>query len=239
MTKAFIQYNEKKSIDFGLVLMNEVEHESTSNDIETIIVPGRDGVLLRDKKRLNPVEKAFPFLIRSDVNLTKTQEDIADWLTASGYHELKLSWDNEYIYLATVLQGFSIQELLRAFGKLRVSFLVHPIKFLVSGIRELTLTKGQLLANEGRLVAKPIITLTGSGNCDLTINGRTTKLKNIQGSITLDMQKNVIYHGVLPAWDKVERSTHSQLPYLDKGNNTITWTGNFTVKIRPYWAVKV
>lgn len=239
MTKAFIQYNGKKSTDFGLVMMNEVEHESTSNDVETIVVPGRDGVLLRDNKRLNAVEKSFPFVIRAKENLTKTQEDIADWLTVSGYHDLKLSWDSEHVYLATVLESFSIQELLRAFGKFRVSFLVHPIKFLVSGLRELTLAKGQVLANEGRLPAKPIITIAGNGDCDLTINGRTTKLKNIQNGLTLDMQKNVIYHGVLPAWDKVERSVHSQLPYLDKGNNTINWTGNFTIKIRPYWAVKV
>lgn len=239
MTKAYIQYNGKKSTDFDLVLLNEVEHESTSNDIETIVVPGRDGVLLRDNKRLNAVEKSFPFLIRSKSNLTKTQEDVAEWLTINGYHELRLSWDRDYIYLATVLQGYSIQELLRAFGKLRVSFLVHPIKFLVEGIRELSLSKGQVIANQGRLIAKPIITITGSGDCDLTINGRTTKLKNIQGGITLDMQKNLVYHGVLPAWDKVERSNNSQLPYLDKGNNTINWTGNFTVRIRPYWAVKV
>ena len=79
----------------------------------------------------------------------------------------------------------------------------------------------------------------GSGDCTLTINGRKTKLRGVQGKITLDMQANQVYKDNLPAWDKVVRSPQFQMPYLDAGRNLISWDGNFTVSMIPNWGVKL
>lgn len=236
---AYIEFNGTQSDKFGLRITNEVEHESTGLDISTVVVPGRDGELLLSNQRLKAVEKSFPFWLNAEENVTQTQEAISDWLNVEGYKPLVLSWDPDFTYFATVIKTFSVQEVLRNFGKLKVTFLVHPIKYYQDGMLPQPITNGMTLTGKGNVNAKPIIRLVGSGDCTLKINGRKTKLKGIQQGITLDMQSNTIYQGVQGAWDKLVRSNDSVKPYLDSGRNTISWDGDFQIEITPYWGVKL
>lgn len=234
---ANIIFNDISSDAFGLDIMNDVTHELSSNDIGLVPIEGRDGVLLQDNQRLKPVEKAFPMVLKNDVYATTS--DISEWLNVKGWKGLELSWDPNYLYQATVINPISIDEVVKQFGKVRVVFLVHPIKYLKSSLPSRSIAKGQTVVNHGNVKAKPIIRLNGNGNTVLTINGRRTPLENIQGHITLDMHKNMVYSGNLSAWDKVLREENSHKPYLDIGNNVINWTGDFTATIIPYEGVKL
>lgn len=237
--KAYIEFNGRKSIDLGLRILNQVEHTSTHNDVEQIEVPGRDGVLLKDNRRLVPVEKSFPCSLKARDNLTAAQAAISDWLNVKGWHDMVLSWDPEHIYRASVVEGFDVKEVLRQFGKVKLNFLAHPIKYLKTGRSAINLTKGMTLTNPGNVAAKPVITLRGSGNGTITINGRVTTLENVQRELVIDMDKHLIYSGNLAAWDKVVRTANGAMPSLDIGRNTITWTGNFTLSMVPNWGVKI
>lgn len=237
--RAYIQFNGQKSVDLGLRILNDVEHPSTHYDVEKVEVPGRDGVLLKSNNRLVPVEKSFPCALKTSTNVTKAQESIAAWLAVKGWHDLVLSWDSDYIYRASVIEGFSVKEVLRQFGKLKLNFLVHPIKYLVSGRDRVELTSGMTVVNIGNVIAKPTITLRGTGNGSITINGRVTAFENVQDELVIDMDKHLVYSGNLAAWDKIVRTTDSAMPSLDIGSNLITWTGDFTVSMVPNWGVKV
>ena len=120
-------YNGKSTKEFNLRIINEVTHELSSHDIETEVVPGRDGVLLLDNQRLKPVERTFPLRLADDVYQSTTE--IAEWLGVKGWHDLEFSWDSDFIYQATVINTISISEVLKQLGKLQVTFLVHPIKY--------------------------------------------------------------------------------------------------------------
>ena len=218
---AYISFDGKKSTDFDLRLINEVEHSSASKDISQVTVSGRDGVLLIDNNRLNPVTKEFPFRISTKSDLTKIGERLTDWLAVNGYKDLILSWDSDFVYRAAFLETFSISEILRQFRD------------------RLTVSNGQTIQGKGNVNAKPVIIISGNGTMTITINGRQTKLKDIQGGITLDMQTNQVYSGGLPAWDKVVRAPQYKMPYLEPKNNRISWDGNFTVSIIPNWGVKI
>ena len=102
----------------------------------------------------------------------------------------------------------------------------------------MSVSNGLAINGKGNVQAKPIIKLTGNGTTTLSINGRRTMLKDVQGHIVLDMQAGQIYSGNLPAWDKVVRAPQYQMPYLDPGRNLISWDGNFSVELTPYWGVK-
>ncbi len=128
---------------------------------------------------------------------------------------------------------------MKQFGKVKLNFLTYPVKFYKQGRTTQKLTNGVAINGLGNVNAKPIITLVGSGDCTLTINGRKTKLKGVQGKITLDMQANQVFKDNLPAWDKVVRSPQFQMPYFDYGRNLISWDGNFEVFIIPNWGVKL
>lgn len=225
---AEIIYNEKSTKNFNLRIINDVTHELSAHDIETEVVPGRDGVLLMDNQRLKPVERAFPLRLETDVYQSTTE--IAEWLGIKGWHDLELSWDEGYIYQATVINTISISEVLKQLGKLQVVFLVHPIKYFKDNPKA-TVTKEETIVNRGNVEAYPLIELTGSGNTTITINGRKISLEDVQGSITLDMKQRMIYKGNLSAWEKIVREEKTEFPYLDVGNNKISWTGDFTMKM--------
>lgn len=232
-------FNGVSSTTHGLRVTSDYVINSTGNDVETVSVPGRDGDLLISKNRLKSVTIELPCTVLSSRKLTDAESDISNWLNVDGYKDLTLSWDPDFIYRSAFIETFEIASLMRQFGKVKLNFLTYPIKFYKQGRTTQTLSNGATVNGLGNVNAKPIITLVGSGDCTLTINGRKTKLRAVQNTITLDMQARQVFSGNLPAWDKVVRAPQYQMPYLDAGRNLISWDGDFTVKMAPYWGVKL
>lgn len=232
-------FNGTDSSRFGLRVTSDYVINSTGQDIDTVAVAGRDGDLLLPNNRLKSVTIELPCTIMSNRKLTDVEGDISNWLNVAGYKDLTLSWDSDFIYRSAFIETFEIASLMRQFGKVKLNFLTYPIKFYKQGRTTQTLSNGVTVNGIGNVNAKPIITLIGSGDCTLTINGRKTKLRAVQNTITLDMQARQVFSGNLPAWDKVVRAPQYQLPYLDAGRNLISWDGDFTVKMAPYWGVKL
>lgn len=232
-------FNGTDSSRFGLRVTSDYVINSTGQDIDTVAVAGRDGDLLLPNNRLKSVTIELPCTIMSNRKLTDVEGDISNWLNVAGYKDLTLSWDSDFIYRSAFIETFEIASLMRQFGKVKLNFLTYPVKFYKQGRATQKLTNGVAINGLGNVNAKPIITLVGSGDCTLTINGRKTKLKAVQNKITLDMQANQVYSGNLQAWDKVVRSPQFQMPYFDYGRNLISWDGNFEVFIIPNWGVKL
>ncbi|VGQ20837.1 distal tail protein Dit [Streptococcus pyogenes] len=233
----YIEFNGTKSDSLGLLLERERSIKSTNNDVDLIEVAGRDGVLIKDNERLKAVEQDFPFSLVGDV--TANQQKISEWLHVKGWHGLVLSWDKDYIYRASVVNLFEIDEILKQFGRLKVNFLIHPIKYLKMGKQEVSLVKGGTLQNPGNVQAKPILKIKGTGSGVLTINGFETGLENVQGELVIDMERHLVYKGALSAWDNIVRTEHHRMPLFDVGQNKISWTGDFTITAIPNWGVKV
>lgn len=232
-------FNGTSSSQFGLRVTSDYVINSTGQDISTVSVAGRDGDLLLSNNRLKSVTIELPCTIMSNKKLTDAGSDISNWLNVDGYKDLTLSWDPDFIYRSAFIETFEIASLMRQFGKVKLNFLTYPVKFYKQGRTTQTLQNGATVNGIGNVNAKPIITLVGSGDCTLTINGRKTKLRAVQNTITLDMQARQVFSGNLPAWDKVVRAPQYQMPYLDAGRNLISWDGDFTVKMAPYWGVKL
>lgn len=232
-------FNDISSSRYGLRVTSEYVINSTGQDVETVAVAGRDGDLLLSNNRLKSVTLELPCTISGNRKLTDVESDISNWLNVAGYKDLTLSWDLDFIYRSAFKETFEIASIMRQFGKVKLNFLTYPVKFYKQGRVKQTLMNGATVNGIGNVNAKPIITLRGSGDCTLTINGRKTKLRGVQNSIVLDMQANQVYSGNLPAWDKVVRSPEFQMPYLDYGRNLISWDGSFTAEMIPYWGVKL
>lgn len=233
-------FNGKKNTEFGLKVAEGKKITTSSPDVERVAVSGRDGELLISNNRLNSAELSFPVNFVKEKGLIATEVyRISEWLNVAGYKDLTISYDPDFIYRAAYLETFSIEETMRQFGKTTINFVCYPVKFYKQGRTKQTIMNGATVNGIGNVNAKPIITLRGSGDCTLTINGRKTKLRGVQNSIVLDMQANQVYSGNLPAWDKVVRSPEFQMPYLDYGRNLISWDGSFTAEMIPYWGVKL
>lgn len=231
-------FNGKSSLDFGLRVTNDYKIVSTGNDVDTVTVDGRDGDLLISNNRLKSISIELPCTIKSNKSLQALSTDISNWLNVEGYKDMTLSWDSDYIYRVAFIETFEIASIMRQFGTIKLNFLAQPVKYFKDSMQRQNLSNGLSLNGKGNVKAKPIIKLTGNGETVLTINGRKTKLKDVQGNIVLDMQSNQVYSGNLSAWNKVVRSPEFVMPFLDPGRNLISWTGNFTVEITPFWGVK-
>lgn len=232
-------FNGTDSSRFGLRVTSDYVINSTGQDVDTVAVAGRDGDLLLPNNRLKSVTIELPCTIMSNRRLTDVEGDISNWLNVAGYKDLTLSWDPDFIYRSAFIETFEIASLMRQFGKVKLNFLTYPVKFYKQGRTTQTLSNGATVNGLGNVKANPVITLVGSGDCTLNINGRKTKLRAVQNTITLDMQARQVFSGNLPAWDKVVRAPQYQMPYLDAGRNLISWDGDFTVKMAPYWGVKL
>lgn len=239
---AFIKFNGKRSDELGIRLLNDVEHEISTNDVAVTQVLGVDGDLIMNNKRLNSVQKQFPIRLyadRGDRNITVVSEDISDWLDIAGWEDLELSWDSAYVYRAMPDNLVSIAEILRQIGTARLSFRVYPLKFLKAGLQEVAVSNNQNLLNLGRRESKPKLIIRGNGNIKIRINGRLTEFRNVQGGIDIDSLNRTVSYDTNAQWDKFVRHSNDDWPRLDIGQNNIQIEGNGTLRIVPNWVVKL
>lgn len=219
-----------------------MNHISSSYDVETIEIAGRDGALLVDNQRLKPVEQAFPFVMKpKGKKVSQVADDLSAWLGVKGYQDFEKSWDSDYLYRATFLETFELDEVISQFGRVQLAFLFHPIKYLKDGQKEITVTNGQTIVNKGNVPSNPLIKLTGSGDTTLTINGRQTILKGIQGELIWNAERKLVYKGNFTSQWRVVVAEQGQYnaPMLDIGANVISWTGDFAMKMITNGGVKI
>lgn len=160
------------------------------------------------------------------------QESILDWLDGSG--DVQFSNIPGYFYKARINNQIPISEILRnKIYDFPVSFLCQPFRYFVDGKNPIPITtSGITLNNPGNIVAKPVMTITGSGNITININGRAFTLTGLSGSITIISEIESVL-------DDKGGLVEGDFPYLDKGKNTILWSGSVSnIEIIPYWRSK-
>jgi phage-related protein len=238
--QAVFVYGDTVSSDMGLVVSNETAQTSPEADISFQKIPGRDGSLIVDNKRLNNFIYPIHTYLRQEVGLDihEAVSHISQWLKGDvRYRELYLSWDPNYIYKAVYNEQFSITDILPRFGKIALNFKCHPIKYLISGQNAMALTSGQTLLNPEKRAAKPLISIMGTGDITIKKNGvNWLILSDIDGSITVDSESKSVYKDGPNLFEKMNATLSPLFPQLDPGTNAITWAeAGFAVSITPRW----
>lgn len=160
------------------------------------------------------------------------QESLLEWLQGSG--EVQFSNIPGYFYKTRINNQIPLSEVLRnQMYEFQISFLCQPFRYFIDGKKNISITNsGITLNNPGNRIAKPIMTITGSGNITVTINGRVFIITGLSGSITIVSE----IQGVL---DDKGNLMDGDFPYFDTGKNTISWTGTVSnISIIPYWRSK-
>lgn len=205
-----------------------VKPKRRTNEIE---VPGRNGVLHED---LGSFENYTLSIECAMKNRTRKHsfEEVCAWL--SGYGELILSVNADKIYRVFINNQIPISGVIRSFSKFLVQFDTYPLKYSVNKAdEELELTTGATIYNRGTYFSEPIITVYGSGNINLAINGITYGLQAVNGYITINSEMQEVYK------DGINCNSQfiaEDFPIFQCGDNSISWTGNVTkIKIEPNW----
>lgn len=241
MGRAWFEYKGVDSRDMHLHIENDIVFSSPEVDLEFIEILGRDGDVVIDNERLKSVPFSIPVRIKTPGNVTinEAATNISNWLKSNvGYHPLVFSGSPDYEYIAIIKQQFDISETLINYGRTVLNFRLQPYKRSKNSSKQ-TLANGATLVNNYSRESKPLIRIEGSGDIDIKNNGIDwLKLRSIDTFITIDSELGQVYRGNRPQYSKVIDLGENQFPLLEKGFNTISWTGNITkLEILPRWEV--
>lgn len=220
--------------EFGIVADGGNTWGTPEADVDSVVIPGRNGELTIDNKRFKNI--IVPYRCGIVRDFAENAAAARAWLLSKrGYRRLTDSLHSGEFRLARFAGpvDFDMQFMNRA-GETVLNFDCRPERFLTGG--ELTLElhqSGATIANPTDFTALPLITVHGTGAGTLNVGGVTVAISAIDDYVTLDCEAKEAYKGSL---NKNSTITGHSFPALDPGNTTITWSGGVTyVEIIPRW----
>lgn len=233
-----ISFGGVNSQRFNIWLTDVRVADSPKRDVSFLAIPGRNGDLIVDNNRWNNVDITYSFAVP-----TKFADEFDAFkralLSKNGYQRLQDSLYPDVFRMAIVKEPIQ-PEVMRynRTGIFDVTFHCKPQRYLISGEFPTTLTKPMTLYGYDGFVAKPIITVYGSGAGTLIIGDTTVEIKDMADQLTLDCDLQTAYRQVGDgAPENMNGSIYApNFPELGKRENPISWTGGVTkVDIIPRW----
>lgn len=165
-------------------------------------------------------------------------EDIMTYFNSKGTVTFSNEEDKYYNY--QIVDQIDFDRLIR-FRTAKVKMHVQPFKYsAVESIRTFNITTQQQITinNSGNYTAKPLISITGSGTINLSVNGYEVlviELGETATTITIDTANMEAYNqNTSQLMNRSVTGDYDNL-YLNAGNNTISWTGTITqIQIQNY-----
>lgn len=230
MVKYFILFNGRTSLDVNLKVESRPSKPSPQKRYEEVDVPGRDGLLYRDKGYGDiEISISFNFISKTPDKWDKDFRRIKKWLLENKDNTLKFSDDLEVFYKVNKVTIETPERILRRCGKLNVTFTCDPYTYYTNGKEEVIL--GGKIYNFD-LISRPIYRIVGEGLLTLNINGKSIKA-NVGQELIIDTDKGLCYRdGII---NNVALKGNYEDMYLLEGENTFSWTSGFDVYIIPNW----
>lgn len=234
----FFVYKDRRSLDFGLLIVKKGSFKGAARDVSRVSVPGRSGDLIIDNGRYSNITVPYELTLLNNTvySFESLARQIRGWLlSGAGYFRLWDSYDPDYFRLASYSEEVDLEQELRQLGSLSISFDCKPFKYSVAGQTPVIFTQASSLYNAEQFPSAPYIKVVGNGNITLTINDSSFMLRDISGHIELDFELPNAYKGGEPKNSLVSGADMSSLR-LVPGYNSISWTGSVErVEITPRW----
>lgn len=197
--------------------------------IEDITMPGRKGTLTihtgtyEDTVITNVLHLRCPHGSRREKFL-----DIRAWLLGSQH--LIYSDNPSVFYRVKKITVGEPEWLYREFGRFDVIVTCAPGDYLISGK---DFYKIEDVLYNPYSVCEPIYHIKGEGACTLAVNGNTMKA-NVGQGIAIDTEKKIAYRGNGTLENTAIAGDYENL-YLKSGENDISVSAGFDLKIIPNW----
>ena len=225
----YIVWNNKDSRDIENLLICELPPITKPNmRVKETVIDGVDGSIIEELGY-----ESYDKTIAVGLKIGADVDEILEYFTGNG----KLIFSNEpnKYYVARIVKGIDYQRLLR-YRTAKVVFRVQPFKY---DNEELDIynradSNEMTVVNIGNYIAKPLITIKGTGIVNLSVNDTVVCQYTFSGDddmVTLDSEKQDAYWGNLLK----NRSMIGDFPVFAKGLNKISWSGDVeTIRIQRY-----
>lgn len=226
--EAWFTFKGVDSREMGVIVTAMPETVRAERRIESITVAGRNGSLHTDEGVYESYDRTMECALIKRAKL----DEVAAWLVGSG--EMTFSTEPDKVYRVTIANKISIAQMMRVFQKFQVILDTQPFKYSVNAAGDaLELTAPTTIRNSGTVYSEPLITVYGSGDITLTVNGADFPLYGVQESITIDSEMMEVFKGNT---NQNGKYGGAEFPRFEVGKNEISWTGNVKkVRIEPRW----
>lgn len=185
-------------------------------------IPGRSGYLVIDNKTYDPLTLSLEcHLDSTNINMN----EIRKWL--DGYGQLQI--DNEKVYTGYISNSISFEKIVN-FRKFIIQFTLQPLAKAISSTTVNALSLSTFTA-ETYTNVYPKITITGTGDISLTLNGTQFTIHDANGEYILDCDAKIITkNGV-----NESNNMSGNFPYVKNGSNSIVKSGTITALSIEYY----
>ena len=195
-------------------------------------IDGRDGDIIT-LLGYGAYDKEFTIGLYGDYDV----DQIIEYFNSSGVVTFSNEPDKYYNY--QILEQIDFEKLLR-FKTATVKMHVQPFKYSLqdnSKTFNITNQTQVQIRNSGNIYSKPIITISGSGTLNISLNGNQVLVIDLstENTIAIDTASMNAYNPTTNAFlNRLVTGNYDNLR-LSIGKNTITWTGSITqIKIQNY-----
>lgn len=225
---AWFRFRGIDSRSMGVRVTHMPETVRAERRVERVEIAGRSGSLHVDEGAYSSYDRTMECALINRHRL----DEVAAWLVGSG--EMIFSTEPDKVYDVMIANKVSIAQMMRTFQRFQVTMDTQPFKHSVNRFGErMELTAPQAVYNPGTVYAQPKITVYGSGNITLTINGTAFPLTAVDGYLTIDSESMEVYKDGESGNSKF---SGADFPQLEVGQNAVGWTGNVgKIIIEPGW----
>ncbi|MDU7363043.1 phage tail protein [Clostridium sp.] len=224
-----IYFNTERSLYLNLYLENYPSIPIANEEYEEQPVEGRSGNLIINKGTYPDKKIPFTFTILSpqiDIDF----ERVYEWLTEIEDNRLIFGRNDRCYKVKKVIFG-NIQKEFRTIGEFDVIFLCETFtQDLDKTVHEIT-SSGFKINYTGNAPGDTLIKVYGTGNIQLTINGETMQINNVNNYVEIDSDLLQVRNQDGTSKDN---DTLGDFILLEKGINTISYTGAVTKIIVEY-----
>lgn len=230
-----IEYRGHKPGDYNawLATIPAITHSSIRRTRQTI--PNRDGdLLMNDVSHGNATMACIIHMKRNDYESKIRQ--VRSWLSGEGNLKIYARATDTPDAFYEVLQVNHTEEVRRdaEYGRLAVSFEIYPYEFLNTG--ETWITSYSTINNPGD-ICMPEYEISGTGDGTLTVNGYDMAF-TASTKLTIDTRRQIARGNDGTSANNSVGGDYTGL-YLNNGNNSVSITSGFTLKVKPHWGYKV
>lgn len=235
MRNYIILNNQNSNEITGLLIQTlpPISQPKIRTNIEEI--DGRDGDIIT-KLGYSAYNKEFSIGLYGDYDVNQ----VIAYFTNNQSGKVTFSNEEDKYYNYEILEQIDFERLIR-FKTADVKMHIQPFKYSsVDATRTFTITNQTSLniTNNGNYISKPVITITGSGTINLSLNNEqlfVIDLGETSTQITLDIANMNAYNPTTNVF--MNRSVTGDYNNFNLlvGKNTISWTGTITqIQIENY-----
>lgn len=227
------------SEDLNLFIQRTPLIETPARRVELKNAFGVHGGVPYDEQAYDNTELQLLMFINGTDKIADREKVDALLRNTGVFKELVPYWDTSKSYYIMNM-GKTKYESPSWFGDkqaLEATFTVKPYKYLRDS-PDLIFTTTGVAENPIDDVSQPLITIVGTGEVTLTVNGVKYLIQNIVDSITVDSERYSTYKRHTSGFIENQNSKYRQktYPIFTQGSNSISVSGNVTqLKVSPRW----